>query len=91
MAKTAPTAAEKVKSVSRNGLGKRYRERWKWDKVVWGSHVVDCYPTVGSCPYRVYVKDGRVVFEEQAGVIPAVEKGVPDFNPMGCQKGRAGA
>ena len=41
----------------------RYRDKWKWDKVVWGSHSVDCYP--GGCPWRVYVRDGRIVREEQ--------------------------
>src|SRR3989304_1822865 len=41
-----------------------YRQRWQWDKVVWGTHCVDCYP--GNCPYRVYVKDGIVLHEEQA-------------------------
>ncbi len=65
----------------------RYRSRWKWDKVVNSSHAVDCYPTVGSCPYWVFMKDGQIVFEEQAGNLPAVEAGVPDFNPLGCQKG----
>lgn len=70
-----------------NFRGPRYRERWKWDNVVFGSHAVDCYPTVGSCPYRVFVKGGQIVYEEQAGIFPIVEKGVPDFNPMGCQKG----
>ena len=38
-----------------------YRERWKWDRVVWGSHSVDCYP--GNCPFRVYVRDGKVSHE----------------------------
>jgi DMSO reductase family type II enzyme molybdopterin subunit len=46
---------------------------------------VDCYP--GNCPYRVYVKDGVVWREEQAGTYGTVEQGVPDMNPMGCQKG----
>jgi DMSO reductase family type II enzyme molybdopterin subunit len=64
-----------------------YRKRWQWDKVVWATHCVDCYP--GACPFRVYVKDGRVVGEEQAGTFPTIENGVPDMNPMGCQKGVA--
>jgi DMSO reductase family type II enzyme molybdopterin subunit len=63
----------------------RYRDRWRWDKVTWGTHCVDCYP--GNCPMRVYVRDGKVVREEQAGNFPAVEAGVPDMNPLGCQKG----
>jgi DMSO reductase family type II enzyme molybdopterin subunit len=62
-----------------------YREKWRWDKVTWGSHCVDCYPS--NCSYRVYSKDGIVVREEPAGVYPTIEDGVPDMNPMGCQKG----
>ncbi len=63
----------------------RYRDKWKWDKVTWGSHSVDCYP--GGCPWRVYVRDGKIVREEQAGKLSVIQKGVPDMNPMGCQKG----
>ena len=63
----------------------RYREKWTWDSVTWGSHSVDCYP--GGCPFRVYTKDGRIVREEQSGSHHAIEPGVPDMNPMGCQKG----
>ncbi len=62
-----------------------YRNMWKWDKVVWGSHSVDCYP--GGCPFRVFVRDGRIVREEQSGTFTTIQKGVPDMNPMGCQKG----
>lgn len=62
-----------------------YRDKWQWDSVFWGSHCVDCYP--GSCPLRVYVRDGVVWREEQAGSFRTIEEGVPDFNPMGCQKG----
>ncbi len=62
-----------------------YRDKWTWDSVHWGTHCVDCYP--GDCPVRVYVKDGKVVREEQAATLPVIEEGVPDFNPMGCQKG----
>ncbi|MEE8347791.1 MAG: molybdopterin-dependent oxidoreductase, partial [Dehalococcoidia bacterium] len=49
------------------------------------SHCVDCYP--GNCPYRVYVKDGIVLNEEPGATYQTVEEGVPDLNPMGCQKG----
>jgi DMSO reductase family type II enzyme molybdopterin subunit len=63
----------------------RYRDKWKWDKVTWGSHSVDCYP--GGCPWRVYVRDGKIVREEQSGTLTVVQNGVPDMNPMGCQKG----
>jgi DMSO reductase family type II enzyme molybdopterin subunit len=64
-----------------------YRDAWKWDKVTWGCHAVDCYP--GGCPWRVYSRDGQIVREEQASIFSTVEQGVPDMNPMGCQKGAA--
>ena len=67
------------------GWEDRYRDMWKWDRVTWGSHAVDCYPT--NCPFRVYSKDGVVLREEQAGTFPTIEEGVPDMNPAGCQKG----
>jgi DMSO reductase family type II enzyme molybdopterin subunit len=63
----------------------RYRQQWRWDKVTWGTHCVDCYP--GGCPMRVYVRDGKIVREEQGGNFPVIEPGVPDMNPLGCQKG----
>ena len=64
-----------------------YRGRWDWDEVRWASHCIDCYP--GNCPMRVYLKDGKVVREESAAIFPTYEPGVPDMNPMGCQKGVA--
>ena len=63
----------------------RYRESWTWDSVTWGSHAVDCYP--GGCSFRVYTKDGKILREEQSGTLRPVEAGIPDMNPMGCQKG----
>jgi DMSO reductase family type II enzyme molybdopterin subunit len=63
----------------------RHRDRFKFDRAVWASHCIDCYP--GNCPYRVYLRDGKIAFEEQAGTLPVIEAGVPDMNPMGCQKG----
>jgi anaerobic selenocysteine-containing dehydrogenase len=62
-----------------------YRKKWRWDKVTWGTHLVDCYP--GGCSFRVYTKDGIVWREEQSAVYPHIEDGVPDMNPRGCQKG----
>ena len=64
-----------------------YRDQIRWDEVKWGTHCVDCYP--GNCPMRVYIRDGRIVREEQAGTFKTIEEGVPDYNPMGCQKGVA--
>ena len=68
-----------------NSFEDLYRKKWRWDKVTWGTHLVDCYP--GSCLFRVYTKDGVVWREEQAATYPVIEKGVPDFNPRGCNKG----
>jgi len=62
-----------------------YRKKWTWDKVTWGTHLVDCYP--GGCSFHVYTKDGIVWREEQSAVYPQIEDGVPDMNPRGCQKG----
>ena len=62
-----------------------YRDELSYDRWGWGCHAVDCYPS--NCPYRVYVKDGVAIREEQAGTFPVIEPGVPDMNPMGCQKG----
>ena len=62
-----------------------HRKEWTWDKVTYGTHLVDCYP--GNCLWRVYTKDGVVFREEQASKYPVVDPTGPDFNPRGCQKG----
>ena len=72
---------------TRGAWADAYRRRWTWDKVSWGSHSVDCYP--GGCPWRIYTKGGRILREEQAGTFAPIEAGIPDMNPMGCQKGAA--
>jgi DMSO reductase family type II enzyme molybdopterin subunit len=66
-----------------------YRDRagGPWDRVVKVSHCVDCLP--GSCSLNAFVRDGVVVREESSGDIPVVEPGVPDMNPLVCQKGLA--
>ncbi len=74
-------------SASYQGAEDLYRQQWKWDNVAWGTHCVNCYP--GSCPYRIYVKNSMVLREEPSGSFKTVEEGVPDMNPMGCQKGAA--
>ncbi|KAA0235388.1 MAG: Selenate reductase subunit alpha [Acidimicrobiales bacterium] len=60
-------------------------QRWSWDQVTWASHCGNC---IANCAYRIYVADGKVVHQEQSGGLPAYE-GVPDMNPLGCQKGGA--
>ncbi len=84
---SSPGAAEEevFRYYAYDGWEDLYREKWTWDKVTWGTHLVDCYP--GGCSFRVYTKDGIVWREEQAGVYPQIEDGVPDMNPRGCQKG----
>ncbi|MBI2088789.1 MAG: molybdopterin-dependent oxidoreductase, partial [Deltaproteobacteria bacterium] len=63
------------------------RAPWEWDKVVKSSHLTNC-AYQQACNFNLYVKDGIVVREEQAGNYPARnDPSVPDFNPRGCQKG----
>ncbi|MFB6157481.1 MAG: molybdopterin-dependent oxidoreductase, partial [Haloferacaceae archaeon] len=61
-----------------------YREQWDWDAVARSTHSVNC---TGSCSWNVYVKNGQVWREEQAGDYPQFDESVPDPNPRGCQKG----
>lgn len=72
-----------------NATEERQRKRIaeEWDEAHFGTHCVNCVP--GDCPIYVLVKDGKVVREEAAGVREQVEPGVPDMNPMICQKGLA--
>ncbi len=63
-----------------------YRNKWVWDKVVRSSHFVNCWYQA-HCAWDVFVKDGMVWREEQAGDYPPVRSDTPDFNPRGCQKG----
>ena len=62
-----------------------YRRRWTWDSVARGTHSnTNC---VSSCAWNLYVRDGVVWREEQAGTYGASNQSVPDFNPRGCNKG----
>jgi DMSO reductase family type II enzyme molybdopterin subunit len=62
-----------------------YRERWRWDRVVRGTHThSNC---VAACAWNLYVRDGIVWREEQAAPYAASNDSVPDWNPRGCQKG----
>ncbi len=68
-----------------SGNGSQY---WSWDSCKWGTHRVNCYP--GSCPFKVYVRDNKVVREEISCTYPEFfdpDDRVPDYNPRGCQKG----
>lgn len=60
---------------------------WDWDRVVKGSHPVNCWYQ-RHCNFNIFVKDGIVLREEQAGNYPHPnDPKVPDCNPRGCQKG----
>jgi len=61
-----------------------YREEWDWDSVARSTHSVNC---TGSCSWNVYVKNGQVWREEQAGDYPNFDEDLPDPNPRGCNKG----
>ena len=63
-----------------------YRERWQWDRVVKGTHILNCWYQ-RNCSFNLYVKDGQILREEQAGEYPQTNPSVPDFNPRGCQMG----
>lgn len=63
-----------------------YRRQWTWDRVVRSTHFLNCWYQA-ACAWDVYVKDGVVLREEQAGEYPQIHPDVPDFNPRGCQKG----
>ena len=61
-----------------------YRNRNQCDKVVRSTHGVNC---TGSCSWNVHVKDGIVAWELQATDYPALEDGLPPYEPRGCQRG----
>ncbi|WP_424018406.1 molybdopterin-dependent oxidoreductase [Halorientalis pallida] len=61
-----------------------YREEWDWDSKARSTHSVNC---TGSCSWQVYVRNGQVWREEQAGDYPRFDESLPDPNPRGCQKG----
>ena len=61
-----------------------YKNQWEWDHVGRSTHSVNC---TGSCSWLVYSKDGVIIREEQAADYELVQKGMPDYNPRGCNKG----
>jgi nitrate reductase alpha subunit len=61
-----------------------YRNRWQHDRAVRSTHGVNC---TGGCSWMVYVKDGIITWEMQATDYPALEAGLPPYEPRGCQRG----
>ncbi len=60
-----------------------YRKEWTWDSVGFTTHSNGC---VGGCAWKVYVKNGIAMRDEQVSEYPQLP-GIPDMNPRGCQKG----
>ena len=61
-------------------------KRWSWETC----DLRDALPELpGDLPLPGVLRDGQVLFEEPAAVFDQVEDGVPDMNPMSCQKGSA--
>ncbi|SMB27756.1 putative steroid C25 dehydrogenase-like alpha subunit [Sterolibacterium denitrificans] len=74
-----------AKKVKYNDYSDIWREKWKWDKVVKGTHTrANC---VAACSWDVYVRDGIAWREEQNTIYEPPRPGIPDQNPRGCQKG----
>jgi DMSO reductase family type II enzyme molybdopterin subunit len=63
----------------------KYRDIWSWDRTARVTHPQDCYP--GNCSFVAYIRDGKIVREEQTGRYPVVDPSTPDWNPRGCNKG----
>lgn len=61
-----------------------YRRQFTWDRVVRSTHSANC---TGSCSWKVFVRDGIMLREEQAADYPRINEDLPDYNPRGCQKG----
>lgn len=61
-----------------------YRGRFQHDKRVRSTHGVNC---TGGCSWQIFVKEGIVVWENQALDYPLLEKGLPPYEPRGCQRG----
>ncbi|MCA1732369.1 MAG: molybdopterin-dependent oxidoreductase, partial [Acidobacteria bacterium] len=78
-----PWIQDKVDPQSR-GWEEFYRNRWQHDKVVRSTHGVNC---TGSCSWQIYVKNGIVTWEMQALDYPLLAKGLPPYEPRGCQRG----
>ena len=61
-----------------------YHRRWEHDKVVRSTHGVNC---TGSCSWKVFVKDGIIVWETQQVDYPGSGAARPDYEPRGCPRG----
>ncbi|MEW6233796.1 MAG: molybdopterin-dependent oxidoreductase [Candidatus Omnitrophota bacterium] len=76
--------ADPLKKYAYRGWEQFYRGQFTWDRVVRSTHSANC---TGSCSWKVYVKDGIMLREEQAADYLRINEDLPDYNPRGCQKG----
>lgn len=81
--RTLAATDDPMKQHDYSGWEDLHRNQWRWDKKTRGTHHINC---TGSCPHFVYSKDGVVLREEQSKDVPNF-KGVPEYNPRGCNKG----
>lgn len=80
-----PPAARAAAAPAYLGWQDLYRERWRWERVVRGTHTnANC---VSSCAWNLYVRGGIVWREEQSSPYLSSNPALPDWNPRGCQKG----
>ncbi len=61
-----------------------YRNLWQHDNITRSTHGVNC---TGGCSWAVYSKDGIITWEMQQTDYPALEEGLPPYEPRGCQRG----
>ncbi len=61
-----------------------YRTRWQYDKIVRSTHGVNC---TGSCSWKIYVKNGLVMWETQQTDYPETRPDLPNHEPRGCPRG----
>ncbi len=84
LTKLVPLEEGPKPEVEYNGWQDIYRAKLGYDDVGYSAHCVNCH---GNCAFRVMVRDGVVVREEQLARYPHIVDGIPDVNPRGCQKG----
>lgn len=63
----------------------RYRRRWTWDYTARSTHFNNC-AYQAHCAFEVYVRDGRVIREEQAATYTTKRRGLPDANPGAARR-----
>lgn len=82
--KLEPTNNNPLKDFSYRGWEDLYRQERTWDTIGYSAHCSNC---IGNCAFKIFVKDGVVLREEQLAQYPRIGAVVPDANPRGCQKG----